>query len=195
MTAPFEDPAAARMWDAYFAVFDRHSAPLGDDADALRADLQQHVLDSMAAQTGPEDPLQWLEAALARLGAPIDYLRPLLADHHIQQATRSYSPLAVGRGLFHTALAGGGRVAGATLFAIGYLFIAAFIAVAVSKPFLSDRVGLFRYPDGSIAAGIVARTAEAQELLGWWSIPVSLGLAALIYLLLTKGLRRLMRRP
>ena len=79
------------------------------------------------------------------------------------------------------------------MFFLGYLFIAAFVVIALSKPFWADNVGLFRAPDGTIAAGIVAKTAGYQEVLGWWSIPVALALAMLIYLLLTKGLGRLIR--
>ena len=39
-----------------------------------------------------------------------------------------------------------------------------------------------------------ADTDGARDLLGWWSIPLSLLLAAILYVALTKGLRALRRR-
>jgi hypothetical protein len=57
-----------------------------------------------------------------------------------------------------------------------------------------DHVGVFRLADGQVMAGIVADTDGARDLLGWWSIPLSLLLAAILYVALTKGLRALRRR-
>lgn len=193
MTAPFDDPAMIKLWNAYFSDFDRLSAPLGDEGRELRTDLEQHVLESIGAQTATGDPAQQLKAALERLGRPIDYLHPVLGERYIARATRTYSPVAVWKGLLHTTLAGGGRLLAASLFGLGYLFIAVFVIIALSKPFWPDNVGLFRAPDGKIAAGILAGTAGYQEVLGWWSVPVALSLAMLIYLLLTRGLSRLIR--
>lgn len=193
MTAPFDNPAMVKLWDAYFTEYDRLSAPLGDEGRELRADLEGHVLESMGAQTANGDPVEQLKAALEKLGRPIDYLHPILGDRYIARATRTFSPVAVGKGLFHSILSGGGRLLAASLLALGYMFIAIFVIIALSKPFWPENVGLFRAPDGTIAAGIVARTAGYQEVLGWWSIPVALALAILIYVLLTKGLGRLIR--
>ena len=193
MTAPFDDPARVKLWNAYFSEFDKLSVPLGDEGRELRNDLERHVLESIGAQTATSDPAQQLKNALERLGRPIDYLHPILGERYISRATRTYSPVAVSKGLFHTILAGGGRLLAASLFGLGYMFIAVFVAIALSKPFWPDNVGLFRAPDGTIAAGIVAETAGYQEVLGWWSIPVALSFAMLIYLLLTKCLGRVIR--
>ena len=193
MTELFDDPAMVKLWNAYFSEFDKLSAPLEDEGRELRSDLERHVMESIGAQTATGNPAQQLKVALERLGRPIDYLHPMLGERYISRATRTYNPVAVGKGLFHTILAGGGRLLAASLFCLGYLFIAVFAVIALSKPFWADNVGLFRAPDGTIAAGIVAETAGHQEVLGWWSIPIALALAMLTYLLLTKGLGRLMR--
>jgi len=193
MTELFDDPAMVKLWNAYFSEFDKLSAPLGDEGRELRSDLERHVMESIGAQPATGNPAQQLKVALKRLGRPIDYLHPILGERYISRATRTYSPVAVGKGLFHTILAGGGRLLAASLFCLGYLFIAVFAVIALSKPFWADNVGLFRAPDGTIAAGIVAETAGHQEVLGWWSIPIALALAMLTYLLLTKGLGRLIR--
>ena len=193
MTPTFSDPAARRRWDSYFAEVDRFLSRGGADAADLRGDLEAHVADSMAvAPDGSE--LERLDAALARLGRPIDFLRPMLADELIERGTRTYSPITIARGLTHAVMAGSRRAAVALTFGIGYLLLAIFTTMALLKPLWGEHVGLFRHADGTISAGIVANTAGASELLGWWSIPIALALAALLYVALAKGLRVLRHR-
>lgn len=187
MTPGFTDPAALQRWNSYFAEVSRLLRRAGADGTSLSDDLQAHVIDSMAA-TPDGGELERLDAALSRLGRPIDYLRPLIADELIGQATRTYSPITLGRGLFHAALSGSRRMAVALAFGLGYLLLGIFTAMAVLKPLWGDHVGLFRLADGRVSAGILARTDGARDLLGWWSIPIALLLAALLYVSLTRGL-------
>lgn len=193
MTPAFVDPSVRQRWDAYFAEVDRLLRHTGVDAAELRADLARHVLDSMAAAPDGSER-ERLEVALSRLGRPLDYLRPVIADGLIDRGTRSYAPVPIARGLSHAVLAGSRRTAIGLAFGIGYLLLAIFAAAAVLKPIWGDHVGLFRDPDGAIRAGIVATTPGARELLGWWAIPIALTLAVLLYVALTKGLRAV-RRP
>ena len=188
MIPAFADPAARRRWDGYFADVDRLLARAGADAAELRGDLEAHVLDSMAAIADGGE-LERLELALARLGRPADYLRPLLADELIERGTRTYSPMTIARGLSYSVLAGSRRAVIGLGFGFGYLMLAIFVGMAVLKPLWGEHVGVFRNADGTIIAGIVAPSAGARELLGWWSIPIALLLAALLYIALTKGLR------
>lgn len=190
MTHHFDDPATCQMWDRYFAELDQLIVPLGEDGRELRDDLEQHLLDGLVAGRA-STPVQ-LRDALAKLGRPIEILRPVLAESYLSQGAQNFNPVTISKGLFHTLLAGGSRVLAGFAFAIGYMFIAIFVAIALAKPFWDEHVGVFRYPDGTMAAGFVARSAAGEELLGWWFIPVALTLAALIYILLTKGLKRLL---
>lgn len=191
MTPPLTDPAARRRWDSYFAEVDRLLARV--DAAELRADLESHVVDSLAAApVGSER--ERLDGALARLGRPIDYLRPLLADELIARGTRTYSPVTIARGLANALLAGSRRTVLALAFGLGYLLLALFVVMAVLKPLWGEHVGLFRRADGTISAGIVAAPMGGRELLGWWAIPIALALAALLYVALTRGLRALRDR-
>jgi hypothetical protein len=193
MTVTFDHPAAREMWDAYFAEVDQLLAPLGPDGRELRSDLEMHLRDSLANGDSGGDEADRMAHALDRLGRPIEYLRPLLAESYLDRASSTYNPVTIGKGLFHTLLSGSGKVLAGAGFALGYLTLAIFVAIALSKPFWPDNVGVFRFPDGEIAVGIVSDTAGAQELIGGWAIPIALGLAALTYILLTKALRRLLR--
>lgn len=191
MTHHFDDPATCHMWDSYFAELDQLIEPLGQDGRELRDDLEQHLLEGLGLDAGRSSTPGQLRDALAKLGRPMDILRPVLAESYLSQGAQNFNPVTISKGLFHTLLAGGSRVLGGLAFAIGYLFIGVFVAVALAKPVWEDHVGVFRYPDGTMAAGFVSRSAAAEELLGWWFIPFALTFAALIYILLTKGLKRL----
>lgn len=193
MTPDFTDPAARRRWDAYFGEVDRLLARAGADGFELRGDLEAHLADSMAAAQGGSEG-ERLDVAISRLGQPSDYLRPLLADELIEKGTRSYSPVTIARGLFFAVLAGSRRTAVGFAFGLGYLLLAIFTAMAVLKPIWGEHVGVFRNADGTLSAGIVAHSDGAREMLGWWSIPIALMLAALLYIALTKGLRALRQR-
>lgn len=192
MTHHFDDPATCQLWDSYFAEVDRLIDPLGQDGRELRDDLEQHLLEGLGLAAGRASTPDDLRDALAKLGRPMDILRPVLAESFLSQGAQNFNPITISKGLFHTLLAGGSRVLAGIGFAIGYLFIAVFVALALAKPFWDEHVGLFRYPDGRIAAGFVSHIEASEELLGWWSIPVALALAAFIYILLTKGLKRLL---
>lgn len=193
MTPAFTDPAARRRWDAYFSEVDRLLARADADVAEMRGDLEAHVVDSMAAASGGNEG-ERLDAALSRLGRPIDYLRPLLADEMLERGTRTYSPITIARGLSHAIMAGSRRAVIGFAFGLGYLLLAIFTGMALLKPLWGEHVGVFRYADGTVSAGIVAQSDGARELLGWWSIPIALLLAALLYIALTKGLRALRQR-
>lgn len=193
MTPAFTDPAARRRWDAYFSEVDRLLARADADVAEMRGDLEAHVVDSMAAASGGNEG-ERLDAALSRLGRPIDYLRPLLADEMLERGTRTYSPITIARGLSYAVMAGSRRAVIGLAFGLGYLLLAIFTGMALLKPLWGEHVGVFRYADGTVSAGIVAQSDGARELLGWWSIPIALLLAALLYVALTKGLRALRQR-
>lgn len=193
MTPAFTDPAARCRWDAYFSEVDRLLARADAEVAEMRGDLEAHVVDSMAAASGGSER-ERLDAALSRLGRPIDYLRPLLADELIERGTLTYSPITIARGLSHSVMAGSRRAVIGLAFGLGYLLLAIFTGMALLKPLWGKHVGVFRNADGTISAGIVAQSDGARELLGWWSIPIALLLAALLYVALTKGLRALRQR-
>ncbi len=193
MTPAFTDPAALRRWNAYFSEIDRLLVRADADVAELRDDLEAHVVDSMAATSGGSEG-ERLDAALSRLGRPIDYLRPLLADELIERGTLTYSPITIAWGLCYAVMAGSRRAVIGLAFGLGYLLLAIFTGMALLKPLWGEHVGVFRYADGTISAGIVAQSDGARELLGWWSIPIALLLAALLYVALTKGLRTIRQR-
>ena len=188
MTPAFVDPAAERLWRAYFADVDRIIARSGPGAEDLREDLRDHLAESYSSE-GNGAEVDRLQAAINRLGRPADYLHPLLADELLMHGSRTYHPAPIARGLYHAIRAWSSRALAVTAFALGYLLLAIFTAMALLKPIWPDHIGLFRNPDGTVTFGIVAQTQGAQELLGLWIMPISVAVALLLYVALTRWLR------
>lgn len=187
----FQQDEARALWDAYVAEVDRLVVLIGPEAAELAEDLRMHLADSFASE-GEGSETERLRRAINRLGRPADFLRPMLADELIERGTARYSAPLISRGLYHAIRSGSDRAVRAGLFALGYLLLAIFAAMSLLKPFFADHIGLIRGADGSLTFGIVSE-GGGQELLGLWSVPLTLTLCALLYLLLTRLLRRSLR--
>lgn len=193
MTPAFTDREAERRWRLYFERVDRLVGLTGGSAADVRDELEDHLAESFSlAQEAGE--IARLDAAIRRLGEPEDYLRPLVADGLIERATARLDPVALARGLYHAIRLGSARMAVGVAFAIGYLTLFAFIAMALLRPLWGGHVGLYRWPDGTIQFGFLRDTTAAVDLLGDWTIPAVLAASGLIYLSLTRGLRRVWRQ-
>ena len=190
----FRDPADTRRWNNYFAEVDRLLARAGGEASEMRADLEAHLADSFAASDPTMSESARLEGAIERLGQPVDYLRSMIADELLDRGTRSYHPVPIVRGLYQSLGLGASRAIGAIGFGLGYIMLAMFVAMALLKPLWGDHVGLFRQMDGTVNFGIVANSAGACELLGYWIIPIALLIATLLYVVLTRTLRTVRKR-
>ena len=190
-TPSFHEAEARALWAGYTAEIDRMVALIGSEAADLAEDLRMHLADSFASETRGAEADR-LQRAIDRLGRPTDFLRPILADELIARGTARYSAPLISRGLYHAIWSGSGRALRAGLFGIGYLLIAIFAVMTVLKPFYADNIGLIRGPDGSLTFGIVS-TSGGQDLLGLWSVPLTLALCGLLYVLLTRWLRRSLR--
>lgn len=194
MIPAFRDPADTRRWNIYFAEVDRLLARVGGEAAEMRADLETHLADSFAASDPTASESARLDGAIERLGQPVDYLRSMIADELLDRGTRSYHPVPIARGLYHSLGLGASRAIGAIGFGLGYFMLAIFVAMAFLKPLWRDHVGLFRQMDGTVHFGIVANSAGARELLGYWVIPIALLIATLLYVVLTRILRAVRKR-
>lgn len=188
MMPEFSDPAAQRLWADYIGEVDRMVALIGPEAAELSDDLRAHLADSFASDTTGTE-IERLRRAINRLGQPSEFLRPMLADELLQRGTQSYNPSLISRGLYHTIRGGSRRAFTAIAFAAGYIALAIFAAMTLLKPFFGDHVGLIRGPNGSLTFGLVS-DGSGEELLGLWSIPLTLAVCAMLYVLLTRALRR-----
>ena len=190
-----EDPVSLKIWSQYFRRISRILWPMDpEQREDLTLEIQTHVLESMAQEKEGGEPERLLNA-LEKLGEPEQFLRPLMADKMLGKAARTLSPGAVLKGLY-LAVYKGVRVAlFSLLFVIGYAAALTFGMVALLKPIIPRHAGIFFSPEGGLAAGILGGNTQGyRDILGYWVIPISLMLAVLLYVGLTK-LLRLLRSP
>jgi len=193
VTPHFADRAAERRWRRYFARVDRLAGLAGPAASDIRRELESHLAESLALTVG-DNELARLEIAISKLGDPDDYLRPLVADGLIERATAQLDPIGVAHGLYHAIRLGSTRMAIGLIFALGYLVLIVFLAIALLRPLWGGHVGLYRWPNGVIQFGFLKSTSGATDLLGQFTIPAVLAVFGLIYLLLTRWLGHVWRR-
>lgn len=77
----FKDARAKRAWLLYFLKVEAVLSPLaGPVRRELIQDLKAHVQELLASERLEGDELQRLNAALARVGNPKEFLAPLVAE-------------------------------------------------------------------------------------------------------------------
>jgi hypothetical protein len=149
------------------------------ETDEIIAELRSHVLDRVAGQPTPNQ----VEAAIAALGSPREVARVNLTERVGAEIEEDRSPLTVLRGI--------GRLAGLSIYGAfaglvsftGYVLSAGFLITAISKTLGRDRAGLWRWPRETGGYGYVLGVTDhpnGQELLGWWIVPISIVVAAIL---------------
>jgi hypothetical protein len=142
-------------------------------------ELRAHVLDRVEGHLTPNT----VEAALAALGGPREVARANVTERVAAVMEKDRTFFGVLTAVVRLA---GLSLAGFMLFLVsltGYGLAVSFLLVAVMKPFRPDHVGLWRTAPDTYSMGSVSHPSQAQELLGWWIIPVGLVLGlALGYL-------------
>jgi len=184
MTIP-ED--SQRKIDAYL---DRLRRCLHDmreeDAREIVAELRSHILDK--AEVGGTVTPAGIDSALAGLGPAEALAGEYLTNDLLARAQASRSPWLVLRGLFRWASL---SIAGFLILVpslLGYILGVAFAWAAIFKPFHPQATGLWVITHGedydlSLHMGFGAPPTGGHEVLGWWIIPLGIGLGCAVVLL------------
>jgi uncharacterized membrane protein len=161
-----------------------------EDAREIVEELRSHITDK-AAVSGVVTAAG-VEEALAGLGSPEELASQYMTDDLLARAEVSRSPVRILESLFRWASL---SVAGflVLLAAImGYFFGVVFILVAALKPFHSQTAGLWVFPNGagdyeiSVRLGFGSAPVSGREVLGWWIVPLGLGVGCALVMLTTR---------
>ena len=136
---------------------------------------------------------------LAELGSPEAYARQFLKeDAPVRE--RESAPLAQRPGALHgLARLATGRWTTLPLFLVvlaGYAVATFAFVFAAAKILEPNATGLFvDYVDGRRSVMLVWSdpTPDGRDVLGWWLVPIALGISATIHLILSALLRRVLR--
>ena len=160
------------------------------EKEELLLEIKSHILESFR-QNPAELEEERLLNAIDRLGEPEIFLRPLIADKYLSRASRTLNPKDVIKGLYFSFITGIKKAIISFFLGFGYIVVSVLALTAVLKPFFPNYVGLLLFNDGSMTAGIAFNSSGVKiDYLGYWYIPVAAGLAILIYIALTKHLRK-----
>jgi uncharacterized membrane protein len=181
----FNDPVAQRLYSSYLQRAERQLAVLSptDREDALM-EINSHIYESTAGISADRQANELLNV-LEKLGEPEMYLKPLIGQKKLDEATRTFSPKAVYQAIKFNLKRGFIF----PLFALLYLFLSAFVVLIVLKIIAPGKTGLFCQANEPFAFGFVSHSDGLTEVLGWWFLPMALATAAVFYLLITLLLR------
>lgn len=187
----FEDKNAARIYRDYLNRVEKTIRVLDkENRQEILLEINSHIYEGITAdaeQTKPE--AERVAEVLEKLGQPEVFLKPLVAEKKLEEATRTFNPLKVVKALALNIGNGFSYI----LFALLYLCLFGFVFLIVAKLISPDEVGLFYQPDKVFILGMYKNSEGVSlleyEQLGNWFIPVMGMLAAFLYVLLTLGLR------
>lgn len=187
----FDTDVARRIWDDYIDRVDSVLSPLRASArEELVREIKAHLLESIREDSGHEEAERVLNAT-EKLGRPEEYLEPIVTNRMIEEGSTTYNPIWILKGLGRTLLRGAKATVLGLGFGIGYLIALTITSLAVLKPIFPDHVGLFYAPGEGLrrlAFGFLNDPSARTEVLGYWVIPISLGIGVLLYVALTKML-------
>jgi len=185
----FKEEASKRIWDNYFKRVNRflRSVP-AQQKDEMILELKGHLWESMTNDNAEKEVDRILNA-LEKLGEPDEFLKPIVADKLLLNASRTLSPKSLILGLIFNFYAGIKRASITLIMGTCYTLLIVFGIMTILKAFFPNNVGLFRNPNGSILLGIDPDMPGAQDLLGYWFIPIGLFITVILYFLITKLLK------
>lgn len=184
-TIHLESETAKKIYSDYIRRVKGQTSVLSDnDASDLLMEINSHIHEGMK-ESNTENEIDKLLDILKRLGDPEDYLKPLVANKKLREATKTFNPKHVFKAL-QLNISRGFRFLVLSLF---YMFLGIFLLLILAEIFWPDHTGLF-YQNGVFKSlGYVSDTKQMNEVLGFWFTPLALGICAVCYLLITLLLR------
>lgn len=185
-----DDVAARTLLAAYFAKVDRALAPLSrEESDAVRLELEAHILDAMAGTPAGEADAR---AAMEQLGDPDEFIPQLVADRLRARAGRTFGPGDVASAILRTAVTGVRGLVTAIAMSVGYIVATMLVLLGVMKLTTNQDVGVFRLNSGQLFIGADANV-DGVDLLGVWFAPLAIVAGLVLYLALTWAYGRVKR--
>ncbi len=148
---------------------------VGEIVEELRGHIEERAT-TAAGELTPDS----VSEALEGLGSPEELAREYLTDALLARAQISRSPLRILESLARWAslsIAGFFVLMGTV---VGYFLGVAFLLAALLKFIHPKDAGLWTYPGAggdstfSLRLGFAGPPAGAQEMLGWWIVPLGL---------------------
>ncbi len=191
----FSDKVSIKIWQQHFKLIRHLSRTLSDQSqNDLILEIQDHLYESFRNQPGDDEPERLLNA-IEQMGSPEEYLHPIITDHLLSAASKTYNPATILKSLVYYLMGGLKRFLISLFMMIGYTFSLVLAFMACVKPFYPEHIGLFISPQNGVSLGFVKSASIESEILGYWMIPIGLVLSLGLYFGLTRLLRILRKKP
>lgn len=186
----FQSPNSRRIYLDYITRIQQVVKTLNkENQQEVLLEINSHIYESLMSQSKTEqEEVTCLLDILEKLGQPEVFLKSLVAEKKLEEATRSFNPLQVIKALVLNI----GNGISYVIFAVLYLLLFGFLFLIIAKLMNPENVGFFyRAPDICILgyyrdSGV---NYTEYEQLGYWFIPTMLVLTVIFYLLITLLLR------
>ena len=182
----FKEKTTIRLWNQYL---DRAQETLRkmdlEQRNDIILEIKSHLIDSFNQDQATQETDRLLNAQ-KRLGDPGLFLKPMMADRLLDQGAKSLNPNNIIKGLYYSLFGGIKNMLIALGFFVGYFFAFLFAVIALLKPFFPENVGLILENSGEWALGVTFD--PMVDLIGFWTIPLSLSLFGLTFWGLSKML-------
>ncbi len=154
------------------------------DREEMLMEINSHIFEGLQRFSDGEE-IDNLLTVLEKLGAPEEFLKPIIADKKIAQAVRTFNPKYVLQALllnFKNGIV-------YSVFAFLYLLLFSFLFLIIMKLVFPSNTGLF-YMNGNFHSfGFLRDVNGVKDVLGFWFIPVVTFFAIGFYFLITLFLR------
>jgi len=189
----FNERTTQKIWDDYFKIIKKllHRVP-PKISDELILELKSHLYESFVEDNGESESNKLLNA-IERLGDPEEFLKPIIADKLLIDASKSFNPRSIFFGIYYNLYGGIARFFLAIILWIGYLTAFFFSALAVLKLIFPLRTGLFYSDSGIYQLGFM-EAGSGKDVLGYYFVPISLLISVMLFWVLTKFLRTIIKK-
>ena len=187
----FQDNNSRRIYLEYMKRVQRVVKGLsGDGQQEILMEINSHIYESVVAEAGEvgRTELERLLDSLEKLGQPEVFLKPMVADKKMEEASRTFNPLKIMKALVLNI----GNGLSYIVFAVLYILLSGFLFLIIAKIIDPVHVGLFYKPGDLFVLGryhVSGISYAEYEQLGNWFVPVMLFAALLFYIIITLLLR------
>jgi hypothetical protein len=181
----FKNSSSRRIYSDYMSRVEKSIASLSQaDRSELLMEINSHIYEG-TYKCNETNEIDVLLDVTAKLGAPEEFLKPLVAGKKLDRAVRSFNPKDVFQAIILNLKYGFSY----TIFGLLYLFLFSFLIIALLKIISPAHTGLFYSGNKFHGLGYVTETSGLSEILGYWIIPIALFTAFSLYICITLLLR------
>jgi uncharacterized membrane protein len=182
----FKDKNAKRLYRDYISRVQSTVKILdkGNQQEIL-LEINSHIYEGVTYHSDSKEEVENLLDVLEKLGQPEVFLKPLVAEKKLDEATKTFNPLKIVKALILNI----GNGLSYVIFSILYLFLFGFLFLIIAKVVNPEHVGFFYRPNDIFILGLYnapnGMSYAQYEQLGNWFIPAMFLSAAILYVLLT----------